>query len=968
MTAAEARTQLYEILRTDAPFDDIARDALMLGKQYLGVDSGYLSRIDQETDRWEVLISTDSADGRIPPGHELSLEKTYCRRTLTTDSQLVLDDAPAQGWADDPAFEAHGIHCYHGTTLVVDEAPYGTVCFVAETPRSEPFTDAETMFAELLTRLLERELECRQHEARFKRQTNLSTVLNRVLRHNIRNDMTIIRGRTQMMADELTDSTLGDTALETIDNLIALSQKARQLDQIIADDTNSEPTALCPLVESVVASVSKQYPSATITVAADDDPTAAVRPSFRRAVQELIENAAKHGGAAPTIEVCIETTANEAEIRIADDGPGLADLEVDVLERGTETPLLHGTGLGLWLTYWIVTNHDGSINPSVTAEGTVMSISIPQAGTPTEQPQQSELSRAHDQYKAAFEEATEPMVIINDDAKIVDANLAAANITGLDRQEMLGRAVSELLSSGVDFQTALADLRDGDMLSDGPMIMSADGGQRQIAFSGEPNIVPGQHLMVGRDITARNQRTEALELSETVFQNTQDAMFLIDVTDEQSFRVQRVNSIYEEMTGLDNAEIAGETPTAVVGEAIGGNIEAQYRECIDRGESITYTEEIPVEGELRQWQTKLTPIFEGDAVVQLVGAMRDITEQHRQNRTLAETNQQLETVMQTVEAAIFIKDCAGRYQVMNQRCRTLLGIGPEEDIVGRTDSEFFPEETAETTRAVDERVIETGETVEIEEDIPTAGGERTFLTVKSPIRAETGAISGICAVATDVTEKQERERLERRNDRLEEFASVVSHDLQNPLSVASGYLALAREDNDSEELATVATALNRMGALIEDLLQLSQEGLGPSAFEPVALATAMENCWTIVETAEATLSVEIDRSVRADRSRLGELFENLLRNAVEHGGDDVNLVLGELSKQSGFYVSDDGPGIPEADRPTVLTHGYSTTAEGTGFGLGIVQSIVDDHGWTLTVTDSDTGGARFEIADVSFVS
>lgn len=104
-----AKEVLYEIIRKEAPFEEKAREALELGKWYLDVDNGHLTRIDEETDHWEAVTSTDSSDGRFPPGLEVDLGTTYCRRTIEGHSQITLSDAPNQGWADDPAFETQGL-------------------------------------------------------------------------------------------------------------------------------------------------------------------------------------------------------------------------------------------------------------------------------------------------------------------------------------------------------------------------------------------------------------------------------------------------------------------------------------------------------------------------------------------------------------------------------------------------------------------------------------------------------------------------------------------------------------------------------------------------------------------------------------------------------------------------------------------------------------------------------------------
>ena len=219
-------------------------------------------------------------------------------------------------------------------------------------------------------------------------------------------------------------------------------------------------------------------------------------------------------------------------------------------------------------------------------------------------------------------------------------------------------------------------------------------------------------------------------------------------------------------------------------------------------------------------------------------------------------------------------------------------------------------------------------------------------------------------VALDQVEQTERLRareqeLTRQNNRLEEFTSVVSHDLRNPLNVADGRLELVRQECDSEHLETIARAHKRMEALIDDLLILARHGETANDIDPVDLATLTENCWRNVATAEATLAVDIDRRIRADRSRLQQLLENLIRNAVEHGDEDVTVTVGELD--DGFYVEDDGAGITEAERADVFDAGYSTTEDGTGFGLSIVEQVAEAHGWTVRVTDGSEGGARFEI-------
>ncbi len=207
---------------------------------------------------------------------------------------------------------------------------------------------------------------------------------------------------------------------------------------------------------------------------------------------------------------------------------------------------------------------------------------------------------------------------------------------------------------------------------------------------------------------------------------------------------------------------------------------------------------------------------------------------------------------------------------------------------------------------------------------------------------------------------RERERaLARQNERLEEFANIVSHDLRNPLNVASGHLELARQTGDESHLESVAAAHDRMDAIVENVLTMARTGQELTDRRPVSVDRAVTEAWGTVATADATLEVESELGVvSGDEGRLRQLFENLFRNAVEHVGDDVTVTIEPLDS-GGFAVSDDGPGIPEGRRAKVFDRGFSGGG-GTGFGLAIVADVVEAHGWEIDLAESDDG-ARFEI-------
>jgi PAS domain S-box-containing protein len=223
------------------------------------------------------------------------------------------------------------------------------------------------------------------------------------------------------------------------------------------------------------------------------------------------------------------------------------------------------------------------------------------------------------------------------------------------------------------------------------------------------------------------------------------------------------------------------------------------------------------------------------------------------------------------------------------------------------------------------------------------------------------------AVCRDETEKKEYERmLERQNDRLKEFTDILAHDLRNPLNVIQGHLDRYRETGDEEHLQTMAETTDRMGRLVEDLLRVARQGVVVDDPQPTDIESVVVMAWDGTGgQARGTLEYESIRPVGADADRLCELFENVFRNAVEHAGPDVTVRVGPLP--NGLYVEDDGPGVPESDRDRVFDHGYTTREGGSGYGLSIVRTIVNAHGWDVRVTDGTDGGARFEITGIEFL-
>ena len=302
-------------------------------------------------------------------------------------------------------------------------------------------------------------------------------------------------------------------------------------------------------------------------------------------------------------------------------------------------------------------------------------------------------------------------------------------------------------------------------------------------------------------------------------------------------------------------------------------------------------------------------------------------------------------------------------------------VGPEtlpfskrdaSKMVGKTIYDLFPEETA-TQLEPKLRATPTGELCSFDMEYE----EQVHHIETRPVRIQGDTYGAL--VTQEVTEERQTAReLEQQNQRLDKFARIVSHDLLNPLNVAQGRLELAQEECDTEHHNAIATALDRIQRIVEDVLWLAREGQDIGSVEPVALGKAIESAWRMVsgQADNAELRYAGDESqlptVKADYDRLCQLLENLFKNAVEHGGDDVTITVGALA--DGFSIGDDGPGIPDEEREDVFDPGYSTVEDGTGLGLSIVKQVVEAHDWEIQVTESSAGGARFEFTGLDVVA
>lgn len=323
-----------------------------------------------------------------------------------------------------------------------------------------------------------------------------------------------------------------------------------------------------------------------------------------------------------------------------------------------------------------------------------------------------------------------------------------------------------------------------------------------------------------------------------------------------------------------------------------------------------------------------------------------------------------ESIVEALGDGAYVLDSDRNRVFVNDRLRAVSGFD-EEVLHGKhpdrvVDEGYWSEAAGDRYLAAAERVLAGGSDDERVQLTTTIGNGSTVTTETrlTPIERE-GDVVGAVGVIRDVTDRVEREHeLERLNERLERLAGFLSHDLRNPLSVARGYVDLARDTGEVGRLDAANDALDRIESLIDDALVMAREPDAiDTAEEPVDVGTIATECWESGEfgepPAKATLVVEGNESVLADPDLLWRAIGNLIGNVFDHAGDTPAVRVGV--DDAGVYVADDGPGIDAAERDEVTEFGVSNGG-GTGIGLAIVKRVAAAHGWELEVDESPAGG------------
>lgn len=474
----------------------------------------------------------------------------------------------------------------------------------------------------------------------------------------------------------------------------------------------------------------------------------------------------------------------------------------------------------------------------------------------------------------------------------------------------------------------------------------------------EGNIVSG--MSVARDITSKKEREKKLKMFKSIIDTIDDGVYLIN----EDHEFEMANPAYCEMTGFMEEELVGAPATKVVSEEVAEEAREKLSD-LEEGESAKLKAEMKnANGEKIIGESNFTALVDEDGNFRgKIGVVRDVTRkkelEEKLRKTQRDNREVAESMIDVVEDyAIFRLDPEGHVTSWNEGAEEIKGY-KEDEIIGEHFSKFYTEEDRAEGRPEKnlERARKNGKAEDWAARVRKDGSRFWANVTITAIRNKEGELTGFTKVTEDITEQYKRKQ--DMKTQLEEFSSIISHDLKNPLEVAKGYIDLAQETKENEDLERAENALDKMSQIIEDthIITMKPENLEKTE---ISLENMFRESWSVAEktrTEDISYNVE-DTRFEGNPTSLVRLFGNLIQNSMDHNKGEIEVRAGPT--ENGFYYEDDGKGIPDSTKEEVLDHGFTTSEGGRGLGMYIVKRISNLHNWDLKITESEEGGARFE--------
>ncbi len=594
-----------------------------------------------------------------------------------------------------------------------------------------------------------------------------------------------------------------------------------------------------------------------------------------------------------------------------------------------------------------------------------------------------ELERRERRFKALLESSQDVVYVISPEGFLRYVSPNAKAVLGYDPEGYLRAEVDGLsFFHSEDRPRAQALFREllsapGSTREAELRMMDAHGQVRQVELWGrnlthDPAV--GGVAVTLRDVSQRHQAELARQESERryrgIFDHTEDAIFLIEVEPDGTFRFEGNNPAHQRQTGIALEDIAGKTPHELLPRELAEQVSANYRRALSEGRAISYEETLELPAGRRTWLTQLVPIPNREGRIDLIaGISRDISERKLAEAALRESEARNRAILQALPDLLFMMDGNGTLLAYQGRRDQLL-MNPE-DFLGRRIAEVLPLEVAERIQLAIAEVLASGEMRSVEYSLNIQGEPLDF-----EARVAQSGERQVLAVVRDITQQKQLERMKQ------EFVSAVSHELRTPLVGILGFAELLEEEpNLDEESREFARLIRESGLRLKNMVDnlLDSNRLESGRFEisrrRVDLTPTLRDVAAafrgVAQLSSITFELQIEQlpSLLADPDRIGQVIGNLLSNAFKFTPKNGRIVLRAFVKENclRIEVEDTGPGISpeEAGR---LFQRYSRTrtalergVRGTGLGLYISKAIVDAHNGIIGVNSEVGKGACFYV-------
>jgi PAS domain S-box-containing protein len=593
---------------------------------------------------------------------------------------------------------------------------------------------------------------------------------------------------------------------------------------------------------------------------------------------------------------------------------------------------------------------------------------------------------SEEKYRTLFEQAKDVIYTHDLEGKITTANIAIENY-GFHREEIIGKNVLEMVPKQYwsKLTTQMKQIAEGKSFED-EIEVNTPLGTRRAEYKSSPirqkeKIIGAQAII--RDITESKKAEQDLRKSEEKYRNIFELCPDGIMTATMTGTILSINKAFTELTGFTEEEILGKHFTKL------GTLQARdlpkYAKVlasIIRGKTPKIFEFTFIRKDKTQriGEAHISVMEEKGKKTGIQAILRDITESKKSTKESVEQERKLSILLDNSQMAIWHFNLQRKVILVNREaCHRMKGKA--EDFIGKEISEIYPKEMATLTKKRFEEVTQSEENKIYEDHVEAPFGEKWFRSVYNQIIDEEGKTVGLQILSDDITDKKqveqtlrktseelrvESEKMRLLNDKMTVVGKLTRHDLRNKLAGMKGIVYLLNKKiGENVELKSYVTQIDSIVASTEKLLAFSNvyENIGSDQSRLMSVEACFDKAATLFQELQ---KIEVKNEckgleVLAD-SQFEQLFYNLIDNSLRHGQktSEIRVHYEQKSNEIAIIYEDNGVGIPEENKSKLFSEGF-TTGKGSGYGLSLINRIIQVYGWTIMEKGKPGKGAKFII-------